>query len=474
MRRTIEYIGVLLAALFLAVAGSVAVFAEQTNALGVERVDGSLNSTMSGYWNMQIRFDRDIDLPDGTVNVEQDPSVRNCIEINGFTLGEIWDGGKDAEGEKVVQPLMVHRLPNGDDPRVVLHIFVSAEITPETGGIRTDGTQNTLSVLPGFTAVTGETVQERVDFINKGAGWAKVIDTSGVVWGEIRVLSVAAPKIDVLDNVSFLVTFDQPLSNKQLLHINASSDWLLAVSKQQNPPFVYTAEELQLMQSYGIIDSISEKIYFNGKSIAELMRKEEDPAQRPGTVMVHIGGTGDMNVMEISFGGRKVINGETVDGVNRIDNIDQEFVLEFKQGLKTVTSLETKEDYVFRYSPASGKFSRVIEGQQSSETGMEAVYYNGYAIAEGGKIPLRGGAFDESLLTVVTVDEAAFASVTSGKDGITVRVTATDGTYRDYYYAFETPEKGGSAVVWICVGVAAAVIAAGVCAFIILYRRKKK
>lgn len=288
-------------------------------------------------------------------------------------------------------------------------------------------------MLAGFASVTGETIKEDVFFYNKGAGWVKKIDTSNVQWGELKVLNISAPKMNALETVSFSITFDQPLSNKALLHINASPEWLLQVSKQEQPPFVYTAEELQLMQSYGITDSLGECIYFNGKSLSELMLKETEPAQRPGTIMVHIGGSGDMNVMEIYFGGVKEVGGETVDAANKISDLSQEFVFEFKSGLKTVTALETKENFVFRYSPASKHFSRVIEGQISSDTSIASVYYNGYLIEEDGKIPLRGQEFRESLLTVILNDpNSSYEILDQQSHTLVLRVTATGKLHYEF------------------------------------------
>lgn len=99
--------------------------AAQGDPLEVERVDYLMK--LNGYWAIQIRFDRNIDRQD-TQSVENEPSIRNYIEINGFTLGEIADGGKDSNGNAVESPVMAHRMANGNDSRIVLHLFIPKKL----------------------------------------------------------------------------------------------------------------------------------------------------------------------------------------------------------------------------------------------------------------------------------------------------------------------------------------------------------
>ena len=439
--------------------------------LSVEQVQYLLD--LNGYWAIQVHFDKNIDVKN-TESVESDINVRNYIKLNGFTLGEIADNGKDAEGNKVDQALMVHRMDNNGDGHIVLHIFVSDKVTVETGGIKPAGEENVLQVLPGFTSVLGDTVTEEFIFYNKGAGWIEKIDTSGIAWGDLNVVSVSGPTVSAGENVSFFVTFDKALSNKALLHINASAEWLLAVSQQNPPPFYYSAEELQLMQSYGIMESYTECIYFNGVSLNELMQKETDAAQRPGTIMVHIGGTGDMSVMEISFGGTKYVNGKAEDGANKITDLEQEFILEFRAGIKTVTVLETKETVRFRYAPASGKFVKETQGELSSETGIQKIFYNGYRIGEGERIPLKGQEFSPELLSVILVDTAASFKVNEEESGICLLVTATDGTQKEYRLFFDQTSSN----IWLWIGIGAGIAVVVACAAVLtvclLKRRKSK
>lgn len=117
-----------------------------------------------------------------------------------------------------------------------------------------------------------------------------------------------------------------------------------------------------MLSAYGILSSLKEKILFNGQSIAELMEKEQNAAYRPVTVMVHVGQSGEMNTINIAFAGKSFdAEGNSVDGANKIGDLNAEFTFTVKAGFRTTLLGEVAKDETFRYNPAAGVFVKEAE-----------------------------------------------------------------------------------------------------------------
>ena len=417
-------------------------------------------------------------------NVQDMDFIKNGFKLNGFTMGEIMAGAKDAEGNPVETPVIAHLLPPTGVPgsgKIVVHFFISAKITPETGGVKIgeDGSLNgnVFEVLADTKLPSMQVVDRDYKFVYEGA-WAEEVDTSGIEWEEIHLISVSKPVLASEDNVMFTLTFDKDITHKELLHINADVSWLLAVSEQAAPPFRYTAAELNILSAYGILKSLKENILFNGQSIAELMEKETDVTQRPVTVMVHYGQNSAMNQITVAFAGHKTdADGNTLDGANRITDLEQEFTFTIKQGFRTSMLGEIKQDVTFKYNPAAGMFiEEAAGGTLSSNTNVSAVYYNGFKVEKGGTLNVKAlTSLDKRLFTVVLEDPTSTFevigadSLQEGANTVTLKITSTDGTTAEYTFTVNVTAEseeggcgsamyGGTALAGVAIALACAAI----------------
>lgn len=387
-------------------------------------------------------------------NVQDMDFIRNGFKLNGFTIGEIMAGAKDADGNAVADPVTAHLLPPTGVPgtgKIVIHFFISAKITEATGGIKDKG--NTLEIVGGTKLPSVTKVSRDYKFVYENGGWAEEVDTSGIEWEELHLVSVSKPVLSSDENVMFTLAFDKNITYKELLHINGDVSWLLAVSEQDSAPFRYTAEELNVLSAYGILSSLKEKILFNGQSIAELMEKEQNAAYRPVTVMVHVGQSGEMNTINIAFAGKSFdAEGNSVDGANKIGDLNAEFTFTVKAGFRTTLLGEVAKDETFRYNPAAGVFVKEAEdGALSGDTTINGVYYNGYKIEKNGTLVLKDTEkLDAKLFTVLLGDPTSVFEVVGGdalKEGdnaVVIRVTSTDGTVGEFAFTVtvQAAEKG--------------------------------
>lgn len=387
-------------------------------------------------------------------NVQNMDFVKDGFKLNGFTLGEIMQGAKDKDGNPIENPINAHLLSPTGVPgtgKIVLHLFVSAKITPETGGVKVvdDSVNgNEFEVLEGTKLPSMYSVSRDYKFKYEGA-WAEVVDTSGIEWEEIHLVSISKPVLASEDNVTFTLTFDKNITHKELLHINADVSWLLAVSQQATPPFRYTAAELNILSAYGILSSLQENILFNGQSIKQMMEKETNITQRPVTVMVHYGQNAAMNQIMVAFAGHKTdAEGNVLDGANRITDLDQEFTFTIKAGFRTSMLGEIKKDVTFRYNPTAGMFiEEVVGGAASSNTNVKSVYYNGFKVENGGSLTFVGiTKLDKNLFTVVLEDPTSVFEVTGadslkiGDNPVTIKITSTDGSTADFNFTVHITE----------------------------------
>ena len=119
----------------------------------------------------------------------------------------------------------------------------------------------------------------------------------------------------------------------------------------------YSATELNSFTKYGVFDSMAHNILVNGKSVYEMMKVDETKyplAVQPAIAVVHSaqGGTG-LNTLRVVIGGIRVEGTTTEDLPFRITDLNQNFVITVKAGLRTPLGQEVKEDMSFIYDPVS-------------------------------------------------------------------------------------------------------------------------
>ena len=272
--------------------------------------------------------------------------------------------------------------------------------------------------------------------------WRQEMDDSGIEWDDIKPVSVSKPEEQAAGNVAFYITFNKNITDKSYMFFNADNSWLLSMSEQPGSAFTYSADELVLLTNYGIKGSVLDCIYFNNMSLGERMRLETDPVQRPVTIMVHLGYTA-LNQMMIVFSGQSA-NGKP--GANAITDLNQTFEFRFTSGLKTPKCGQVTQDYTFVYDTTSKEFSQKFE--TSSESKINAVYYNGIKLEKGGEYNFGSQALKEEYFYIEGAQGAviSFSGLEESKGKrreITVRSVSSDNTTTDTFTFYVTDNAKG-------------------------------
>lgn len=452
----------------------------------------SLNS-----FAIQVKLDRSA----GKIfmeNIQKMDIVSRYVLVNGKTVYDIIAAEKAAgrvytdQNGGIMDPVVLHYQQDGSDGYFVLNIFVHKDLAEADGGllyqivtqVQPDGSVtreyvpsegNRVGVLKDLYLPCNFKLDRDYTYIYVDGDWREESDISTDDWQAIEILSVSAPEVAEQENVSFNIRFNRPITGTQLLHIAAGDDWLLSVSNQANPPFVYTADQLALFRKYGIVDSLLDNILFNGVSLRELKERETNQDLKATTIMVHLG-TVDSSTLTIQFAGTVPATG--ADYANRITDLNQEFEFTFLAGVKTVNASILKEDVTFRYSPETGNFARVAEA--TPELVIENVYYNGTKIEENGTIRVSNiDALDERFLTADLGSESAVFEIEGNvlHDGVNeLKLVARSGdgskTAEFSFFVEKVTEQNNTGLI-IGLSVGGGVLVLALAAVFVLWRMKK-
>ena len=155
-------------------------------------------------------------------------------------------------------------------------------------------------------------------------------------------------------NVEFVLNFDEDIDNRQHAYISMPAEFVGSFVGSSGD---YSATELNSFTKYGVFDSMAHNILVNGKSVYEMMKVDETKyplAVQPAIAVVHSaqGGTG-LNTLRVVIGGIRIEGTTTEDLPFRITDLNQNFVITVKAGLRTPLGQEVKEDISFIYDPVS-------------------------------------------------------------------------------------------------------------------------
>lgn len=400
----------------------------------------------------------------------QDVKISYTVLSTGEEISTTIGEALDTENmENPDQTVMVHYLKDSANPSVQLMSITFNKAAP---AYFPDITKPfTITFQNGFVSENGNQIafESAFTWYPQYDEWRQEMDESGIEWGDVRPVSVSKPEEQTAGNVAFYITFSENITDKSYMFFNADNSWLLSMSEQPGSAFSYSADELALLTNYGIKGSLLECIYFNGMSLGERMRLETDLVQRPVTIMVHLGYTA-LNQMMIVFSGQSA-NGK--EGANAITDLNQPFEFRFTSGLKTPRCGQLTEDYTFVYDPATEAFSEKAEA--SSDSKINAVYYNGNKLESGKEYSFGSGALKEEYFYVESAEGAVITIEGLDSKGsrreITVRSVSSDGSATDTFTFYVTDGAGGCSQALSAEVVFAAAAALGIAA-IGLWRKK--
>lgn len=174
---------------------------------------------------------------------------------------------------------------------------------------------------------------------------------------EVQFVGVDAPVMKDAAanfNVEFVLHFNQDIATRQHAYISMPSDFVSSFVGSKGD---YSASDLASFNKYGVFDSMARNIVVNGKSIYEMMKYDETKyplAVQPAIAVVHVaqGGSG-LDTLRIVIGGTRVEGTVTEDLPYRISDLEQNFVITVKAGLRTPLGQEVKEDMSFIYDPVT-------------------------------------------------------------------------------------------------------------------------
>ena len=280
-------------------------------------------------------------------------SIYNNLAINGKTIRQIMDD-------------ILKNPTNPDDPASELDVHVegsndvynTVRIVMKQASKLVDLSKDvTLTVKSGFhsdRAMVSSDITYTYDadlkFWLAPGEEAPSFDPVAFVGVDAPIMKDAAANY----NVEFVLNFDEDIDNRQHAYISMPAEFVGSFVGSSGD---YSATELNSFTKYGVFDSMAHNILVNGKSVYEMMKVDETKyplAVQPAIAVVHSaqGGTG-LNTLRVVIGGIRVEGTTTEDLPFRITDLNQNFVITVKAGLRTPLGQEVKEDMSFIYDPVS-------------------------------------------------------------------------------------------------------------------------
>lgn len=399
----------------------------------------------------ELHFSKNVrgDAYENLADITNEDWVKDFLLINGKTISELL-AAKDAEGADIANAVKI-MFTDKD----VISISVSAKIPQSAGGVvDADGnviSKVTFSVLDGFTLPRGGAIAVGVNYKYEFGGWGKDIDLSQVEYHDIKVTSISNPvSVDADGNIAFKVYFDQPITDVQYRHINATVSWL-----QNSENIGYNASTIEFLLSYGFLQDCQTKILFNGKTIQEWMNMEQDDDYKSmNVVMVHY----DKNEMQIVFRTNSINEKDGTYGQRTpyaidLSDPDPDWTITFLAGFTVPSMGKLAKNVTYTYDKDAQGFVEVEEQEVVSSVEFDEVYYDGVKIEQGGTLTLKGvTALDKNLFTVYFKDGVnAPWSIEGGELKVgdnTVKLIATttdgSGTTVEFSFTVKVEEAAGA------------------------------
>ena len=267
------------------------------------------------------------------------------------------------------------------------------------------------------------------------------IDLSQVEYHDIKVTSVSNPvSVDTDGNIAFKVYFDQPITDVQYRHINATVAWL-----QTSENIGYNDSTIEFLLSYGFLQDCQTKILFNGKTIQEWMNMEETEDYRSmNVVMVHY----DKNELQIVFRTNSIDEQDGTYGQRTpyaidLSDPDPDWTIKFLAGFTVPSMGKLAKDVTFTYDKDTQGFVEVEEQEVISSVEFDEVYYDGVKIEQGGTLALKDvTALDKNLFTVYFKDgvnapwSIEGGELKAGDNSVKLIATTTDGSGKTVEFSF--------------------------------------
>ena len=389
----------------------------------------------------ELHFSKNVrgDAYENLVNIANESWVKDFFVINGKTIEELL-AAKGADGATIADAVKV-MFTDKD----VISIYVSAKIPQAAGGVvDADGnviSKVTFSVLDEFTPPRGGTIAVGAEYKYEFGGWGKDIDLSQVEYHDIKVTSVSNPvSVDTDGNIAFKVYFDQPITDVQYRHINATVAWL-----QTSENIGYNDSTIEFLLSYGFLQDCQTKILFNGKTIQEWMNMEETEDYRSmNVVMVHY----DKNELQIVFRTNSIDEQDGTYGQRTpyaidLSDPDPDWTIKFLAGFTVPSMGKLAKDVTFTYDKDTQGFVEVEEQEVISSVEFDEVYYDGVKIEQGGTLALKDvTALDKNLFTVYFKDgvnapwSIEGGELKAGDNSVKLIATTTDGSGKTVEFSF--------------------------------------
>ena len=230
-------------------------------------------------------------------------------------------------------------------------------------------------------------------------------DTETFEYGALKVVSIAPPTLrgvnGSLNHFIFSVYFDKDITFANYKHMARKPEDLRVTIGWANPEM--TEEAIDFFEQNGILSSINDCIYFNGKSVREYQKINFDAC------MIHLGDLGVNNCMNIEFGSNYVPLRK---------ELDESYEFSFKAGLKLPSGVVLSEDSDWKFVLSDRTFEKADLNADKSDAGF-IVNYNGKTITK-----------DDNVFTVT--DKNAFSpdnlyiKPNNGKATVTVEKTFTE------------------------------------------------
>ena len=261
---------------------------------------------------------------------------------------------------------------------------------------------------------------------------------------EVDVVSIAPPTLrEVFGgqfyHVIFVVYFDADITYANYKHMARRPNRLKETIGEANPAI--TEEAIDFFDQNGIINSINDCVYFNGKSIREYQAMNVDAC------MVHLGEEGVNNAMNIEFG---------TNIVHLSTDLDESYEISFKAGLKLPSGVMLEKDSDWKFMLSDRTFVRKDLSITAANTEFD-VNYDGRVLTKTDNVITiknkQDYSFDKFYIKPKNINstittETSFDKLQSGLNYVFISCTAEDGFHKNELqvvidYVGEESSSGG-------------------------------
>lgn len=275
-------------------------------------------------------------------------SVREKVELNGKTLKELMAAAaadpKDSDASAAID-VHINDSTENNIMRIVLkkaYDFVDFD------------TDFTLTIKAGFHSDIAIVSDDLVYTYNSHAGIWLAPGETAPSFDAVTLIGIDAPDMTSASenkNVQFLLKFSENIDTRQHAYISTDKDLAAALAGSN-----YSASELTSFTKFSVFSTMASHILLNGKSIREMIDESGWAyAQSPNVATIHscFEGTG-LNTLRLVIGGEyPQTDGTVLHNPFQINDLNENFVITVKAGLRTPLGQEVKEDVSFIYDPVS-------------------------------------------------------------------------------------------------------------------------